>query len=384
MPSSPPFSPATITNTSRSQATWNTGGGSPYTASLETPATAPPYDETDYLDFSAYFNSPNFPAAIPSGLQVRITWTVIRSAAGSAAAKDLEVYALIAGTPTGSNLERSGEGNWPGSDGSITYQADVDADAVNNNTLGLRIAAQIDGSGLAVPSITSANITSLLPLIPLEQGEVTASDDDGYGSDNGASPTFDDAADTMIVGIDAAAMPTPETKYASYIRFRDIQIPTGATITSATVTLADHGGGNVLCSAGVKDDLAPAVPTDASEVWDVVNNDLLASIDTGLLIPSSSPGTGPYPAFDLPTGAALVAAIQAYIDKPGYEAARDANTADLLLLVYCEGDYSSEFSQHEFGTQDGGDAAILQVEYTLPGAGATLTSGSAFLLLLEG
>lgn len=371
MPTAPPFSPATVTNTSRGQATWNTVS-SPYVASLETPATEPPYDETDYLDFSAYFNSPTFPARVPSGATARITWTVVRSVSGAAGAKDLEVYVLVSGTPTGSNLERSGEGSWPGSDAGITYQADVPADAVNNNTLGLRIAAQIDGSGIAIPSITSANITAFLPLIPLQEGEDVGNTDDGQAADDGTG--YDNSGAEMRAGIVPGGFPPPDLPYAAFLRIPNIDIPAGSTIVHAYFHLYDHGGGATDIEVGVKADASAVAPVNATEVWADVNSNLSATQATWSL--GSSTPSEPYPIVTSPDCAAL---IQEFIDLGGYA----AGTSDLLAYFYGDGG-STDY--HDFGTSDGYEPGFLTVEYTPPGGGdpVTLSTGTVYQMLIAG
>jgi len=374
MPSSPPFSPATVANTSRGKATWNTGGGSPYTASLETPATNPPYDESDHLDFGQYFNSPSFPARIPTGLTARVTWTVVRSVTGAAGAQDFDVYVLISGAPYGSNLAQTGVA-WPGTNGSVTYEAEVPAAAVNDNTLGLRIAADHTGSGIAVASVTSAQITNLLPLIPLQEGGTVASDDDGQAADDGTG--YSNSGTAMRAGIVPGTLPPPDLPYAAFLRIPNIDIPAGSTITHAYFHLYDHGGDATDIEIGIVADASAVAPANATEVWDDVDNNLTTTQVTWPL--SSSAPSEPYPIVTSPDCAAL---LTEFLALGGYT----AGSSDLLVYFYGNG---GSVDYHDFGTSDGYEAGFLTVEYTEGGggggggSGTAKTSAGTFLLFIE-
>lgn len=385
-----PYVAGTFTDTSRTDgASWS--GSGPYTATLEIPAgSPPPYDVSNYADFDDFGPSPNIPKYVPlDATNLVVRFKLARHvASGVATVKDDTIQPLHNGSASGLTNLADTVTAWPGSSTDAFYDAeDYTPAQVNSGLLGLRIGAtatgtagQIGNVSIVVPEIVS--ITFDIPNIQCVEAAV--SDDDGYGSDNGTA--FDDAGDFMRVGITEGMEPPPDERYAFWLKLRDLQIPEGSTILTCTINLFDRGstGTGIDCEIGIVTGVDPAVPADATELFDLIDNDMLATYRIQA-IDTSSPSP-PYPVLTLQglDPSDLAPLLQAYIDQAGYEAARSANGANPLFAVYPDpDDVSIGYGTHDFGTGDDDELGYITVTYTPPAA-ETLATGTVYQMLVLG
>jgi hypothetical protein len=176
-----------------------------------------------------------------------------------------------------------------------------------------------------------------------EESSPAVSGDDGYWNQD--SPQFFNNSNTFIVaGYDNSIV------HAAFIRFPSVNIPRGATISTAYVTLTARTGATghtpfLKISANAVDD--PAAPTSASAAD--------ALVETGSKVD-----------WDFTQGAEGVeaqspeikAVVQEIVNRPGWE-----DGQAILLLLKDDGGSDTNDHFHMYSQDNGSKEAVLHIEY---------------------